>query len=125
MGQSSLVFGILLSLYLVIRVYYIYKGKRPVPETSIALWIMIEINDQFLSKNEYKIEDKIEKLVTKKRLGQLDGHSSGGHQFDINLFNVQNFEFAKSEISKLLETKYPNLKFEISDKYETIFERDE
>lgn len=91
-------------------------------EQSSDSWIMIEVDDFFLSSSELEIEEKVIELVESNNLGEFDGHSSGQYQFDMNLYDVPVFEEAKTQISRMLKAEYPKLNFIISDEYETIFD---
>lgn len=100
-----------------------YSQNNEISETDTELWVMIEINDYFLSQSEVQIENDVIELIEGKGLGESDGHSSGAHQFDFNFYNVQDFNKAKIDISDLLNSKYPNLNYVISDTYETTFDK--
>ena len=92
-----------------------------VPENE--LWIMIKIDGYFHSVDEILVEEELIDLVESAELGEFDGHSSGAHQFDLNFFDVDNFDMAKKEITKFLSKNYPKLIFEISESYETTFDK--
>ena len=54
----------------------------------------IGTNDYFLTQSEIQIEDDAIALIEEMELGESDGHSSGAHQFDFNLINIQDFDKA-------------------------------
>jgi len=85
------------------------------------LWIMIETNNYFLSADENSIEEELIDLVESAGLGEFDGHSSGGHQFDMNFFGVGEFCKTKKLIANYLSKNHPKLKYEISNSYGEIF----
>jgi hypothetical protein len=86
------------------------------------LWLMIKTSDYFRSNKEIEIEDELTKLIEGFGLGELDGHSSGAHQFDLNFVRVRDFDKAKSLIESHLKEKHPDLKFVIARDYEIPFE---
>jgi len=86
------------------------------------LWVMIKMNQYFRSLDEIAIEEKLINLVESAELGEFDGHSSGANQFDLNFFEVKNFEKTRKEIKKFLNKHYPKLEHEISNTYETTFD---
>jgi len=92
-------------------------------EVQNELWVMIKTDEFFRSKAEDQIEDDLIKLVEGQELGALDGSSSGSHQFDVNFYDVTDFEKTKSEISMFLKKKYPGIQFVISHTYETTFDQ--
>ena len=89
---------------------------------SSELWVLVEIGTNFRTTKELDLVDIVTELIESKNLGELDGHSSGGNQFDFNYIEVTNFSEAKAVIEKKLNESYPQLKFRISKKYETSFE---
>ena len=94
------------------------------PESSKdQLWVMIEIDDYFRSNKDIEIEEEVIALVERLNLGEVDGHSSGAHQFDFNFYDVKNYERTKAEITKYIDEKYPQLNYVISNDYESIFDK--
>lgn len=91
-------------------------------EVENELWVMIKMDQYFLSQKEIDIEEEIIDLMEEKGLGEADGHSSGASQFDFNFVDVTDYERAKKEITKYINKLYPNLKFVISKTYETTFD---
>ena len=92
-------------------------------KTDIELWVMIETNDYFLTQSEIQIEDDAIALIEGMDLGESDGHSSGAHQFDFNLINIQDFDKAKVAINEMFKSKYPELNYVISNTYEPTFDK--
>ncbi len=87
------------------------------------LWVMIEIDDYFRSDSDLSIEEDVIALVEASGLGEVDGHSSGAHQFDFNFYDVSDYEKAKTEISNFLDSKYPKVNYVISKNYEMTFDK--
>jgi hypothetical protein len=92
-------------------------------EAANQLWVMIKTDEFFRSKVHIQIEDELIALIERQKLGTFDGHSSGAYQFDLNFYNVTDFEKAKALINAFLKKKYPELQFVISDDYETTFDQ--
>jgi hypothetical protein len=92
-------------------------------ENKGQLWLMIKLSGMFHSDLESKIEGELIELVEGQGLGQFDGHSSGAGQFDLNFFEVADFEKVKSLITRHLQTNYPKVEFVASDDYETTFDQ--
>jgi hypothetical protein len=86
------------------------------------LWLMIKTSDYFRSDKEIEVEDELTKLIEGSGLGELDGHSSGAHQFELNFVHVRDFEKAKSLIESHLKKKHPDLQFVIARDYAIPFE---
>ena len=87
------------------------------------LWVMIEIDDYFRSNKDIEIEEEVIALVERLNLGEVDGHSSGAHQFDFNFYDVKDYDRAKAEITKYLDGKYPQLNYVISNDYEATVDK--
>ena len=92
-------------------------------ETDVELWVMTEANDYFLTQSEILIEDDAIALIEGMNLGESDGHSSGANQFDFNFINIQDFDKAKTALSEMFASKYPQLNYVISTTYEMSFEK--
>jgi hypothetical protein len=92
-------------------------------EPQNQLWVMIKIDEFFRSEIHSQIEDELIELMVSQNLGVSDGHSSGAHQFDVNFYDVQDFEKAKAAVSGFLKKKYPQIQFVISDDYESTFDQ--
>lgn len=92
-------------------------------EADNQLWVMIKTSDFFRSEIHTQIEDELTELVEAQDLGMLDGSSSGAHQFDVNFYDVEDFEKTKSIISVYLKKKYPQIEFVVSKDYETTFDQ--
>ena len=90
--------------------------------TSNELWVLVKTDTYFRTNREIELVDAITEVVERKNLGELDGHSSGGNQFDFNYVDVINFSQTKAVIEKELKESYPQLTFSISKEYETKFE---
>jgi hypothetical protein len=61
-------------------------------EAANQLWVMIKTDEFFRSKIHKQIEDELIALIEHQKLGTFDGHSSGAYQFDLNFYNVTDFE---------------------------------
>ena len=71
--------------------------------------------DDFASKQDLEIRDKIEKRISEKRLGKIVRSGTGMGWMDI-IVEVKAKDSAKSEIAGIIREVSPNSKFEI--KYE-------
>ena len=100
-------------------------GEQEKPSTKgySELWIMVNIDSKFRSKDNLKMVDEITEIIESKGLGNLDGHSSGGYQFDFNYVGIQNWDSTKSEIETVIKNHYPGLEYTISTTYETTYEK--
>jgi hypothetical protein len=92
-------------------------------EATNELWVMIKTDEFFRSKVHNQIEDELITLIEHQELGAFDGHSSGSYQFDLNFYDVTDFEKAKAVITAFLKKKYPELQFVISHDYEATFDQ--
>jgi len=92
-------------------------------DAANELWVMIKTDEFFRSQIHKQIEDELIALIEHQKLGTFDGHSSGSYQFDLNFYEVTDFENAKALINAFLKTNYPELQFVISDDYETTFDQ--
>ena len=92
-------------------------------DATNELWVMIKTDEFFRSKIHAQIEDELIELVENQELGALDGSSSGSYQFDVNFYDVTDFEKAKTGITAFLKKKYPELQIVISKTYETTFDQ--
>jgi hypothetical protein len=100
----------------------LFGGSDDEDESDQQLWIMIKENDFFRSDEHLSIVDDIAELLENDGLGELDGHSSGAHQFEINFFEVTNFEKAKSVVVDYFNSNHPEIEYTISNDYETTYE---
>ncbi len=80
-------------------------------------------DDFFKSDIHTQIEDELVELIEGQELGALDGSSSGAHQFDLNFFDVEDFDKTKRIITEFFKAKYPQIQFVVSDDYETTFDQ--
>jgi len=87
------------------------------------IWVMIKTDAYFRGQKELEIVDTISEIIESKELGYLDGHSSGGFQFDFNFTEVTNWDKAKSEIDNAINENYPTLEYTISSTYETTYDK--
>lgn len=101
----------------------IFGNKDSEEEMDGQLWVMIKESDYFRDDSHLKIIDEITEIIEGSDLGELDGHSSGAYQLEINFFDVGNYDKAKATISSYLESKHPKLEFIISNDYETTYEK--
>ena len=86
------------------------------------LWIMVKTDSFFRDRDHIQLVDRVTKLVESSGLGTLDGHSSGGHQFDLSYYDVANYAKAKSVIEQYLSSNYPYVVYTISGDYQTTYE---
>ena len=86
------------------------------------LWIMVKTDSFFRDRVHIQLVDRVTELVESSGLGILDGHSSGGYQFDFNYYDVANYAKAKSVIEQYLSSNYPDLVYTISSDYQTTYE---
>lgn len=84
---------------------------------------MVKIDSNFRSLKDLELVDKVTKHIENKKLGILDGHSSGGYQLDFNFININNAETARNEITKLINASYPNIEYTLSNTYEVKYEK--
>jgi hypothetical protein len=87
------------------------------------LWIMIKETGFFRDDSHIVLIDQISELVESSELGELDGHSSGSHQLEVNFYEVHNYGKTKSLIENYLIANYPEIEFTISNEYETTYEK--
>lgn len=87
------------------------------------LWIMIKETSFFREDAHLAIVDELAESMEGKGLGELDGHSSGGHQFEINFYEVRNYNQCKAIVTEYFSSKYPELEYTISEEYETTYEK--
>ena len=99
------------------------ETKMEEDEPTDELWLMIKTTDFFRSGLEIEIEDKLIDIFERNGLGEIDGHSSGSYQFEVNFYDVSDFEKAKTVVEELLKKEYPNLEYVVSHTYETPFEK--
>ena len=71
--------------------------------------------DDFASKQDLEIRDKIEKRISEKRLGKIVQSGTGMGWMDI-IVDIKDTDSAQSEIEGIIREISPNSKFEI--KYE-------
>ena len=89
-------------------------------ENDQQLWIMIKENSYFRSDEHLSIVDELAELMENEGLGELDGHSSGRYQFEINFYDVENY--AKGLVEHYFHAKHPHVIYTVSDDYETTYE---
>jgi len=92
-------------------------------EVSNELWIMVKTDSYYRTQKDLDIVDYITVIVDENALGELDGHSSGAHQFDFNYFGVEQYPEAEKLLEKELRRKYPQLIFRISSEYQSVYDR--
>ena len=86
------------------------------------LWIMIKESEFFRDESHLKIIDELAEIIEGNGLGELDGHSSGAHQLEINFYEVDNYESCKSAVANFFK-KHPKIEYTVSQEYETTYER--
>lgn len=89
---------------------------------DMQLWVMIKMDSYFRTQKELKIVDELANLIEQKKLGLLDGHSSGGHQFEVNFYEISDFATAKSVVESFINDNYPKLSYIVSNDYEMLYE---
>jgi hypothetical protein len=90
--------------------------------SSGELWIMIKENEFFRSDEHLSIVDDIAEVIESSGLGELDGHSSGAHQLEVNFYGVNNFNKSRLAVEVYLSKNHPKLVYTISNKYQTTYE---
>jgi hypothetical protein len=70
------------------------------------LWIMVKEDEFFRDEAHLKVVDDLTELIENLGLGELDGHSSGAYQFEINFYNVSNFEEVKAIVVKYMASNF-------------------
>ena len=98
-------------------------NDSPKNSENNELWVMVKIDSQFRSQNDLKIIDLVANHIEDKELGFLDGHSSGAYQLDFNFVEIKNIEVARKEITKAINSAYPNVEYTISNTYEVKYEK--
>ncbi|MGH1426300.1 MAG: hypothetical protein ACRBEE_00005 [Arenicella sp.] len=92
-------------------------------ESENELWIMIKENSCFREEAHLKIIDELAEIIEGKNFGELDGHSSGAYQFEINFYGVNKYEKCKKIVTNFMFSKYPDLEYTVSKEYETTYEK--
>ena len=92
-------------------------------ESDNELWVMIIENSFFRDDSHLRIIDELAEVIEDKGLGELDGHSSGAHQMEINFFEVNKFDKCKKEVTEFMSSNYPSLEYTVSKEYETTYEK--
>ena len=92
-------------------------------ESENELWIMIKENSFFREEAHLKIIDELTEIIEGKNLGELDGHSSGAYQFEINFYDVNKYEKCKKIVTDFMSSKYVDLEYKVSKEYETTYEK--
>jgi hypothetical protein len=87
------------------------------------LWIMIQEDDYFRDEEHFQLIDEMTEITEEAELGELDGHSSGAYQLEVNFFGVLDYEKAKDLISNYIESTHPDLVFTIAKEYKSIYEK--
>ncbi|MEZ9821087.1 hypothetical protein AB4238_10800 [Shewanella sp. 10N.286.45.A1] len=87
------------------------------------LWLMVKEDEFFRDDAHLKMVDDLTELIEGSGLGELDGHSSGAYQFEINFYDVSNFEKVKAIVVKYMASNFDNLVFSVSKEYETFYEK--
>lgn len=92
-------------------------------ESEAELWLMIKENEFFRDESHLKIIDELAEIIEGEGLGELDGHSSGAHQLEINFIEVTNYNKCKKIVADYLVANYQNLEYTVSKEYETTYEK--
>jgi len=87
------------------------------------LWLMIKEEQFFRDDAHLKIVDDLTELIEEAGLGELDGHSSGSHQFECNFYDISDFEKVKAIVVKYMASNFDNLIYSISPEYEVFYEK--
>ena len=90
--------------------------------SSGELWIMIKENEFFRSDEHLFIVDELAEVIESSDLGELDGHSSGAHQLEVNFYGINDFNKTRLAVEIYLSKNHPKLVYSISDKYQTTYE---
>ncbi|ATG77688.1 hypothetical protein AOR04_09165 [Pseudoalteromonas sp. 1_2015MBL_MicDiv] len=61
-------------------------------------------------------------IIEGKGLGELDGHSSGAHQLEVNFYDFTNYKSC-SEVVNAFFKQHPNIEYIVSKEYETTYEK--
>ncbi len=86
------------------------------------LWVMIKENDFFREDSHLEIIDELSEIIESNGLGELDGHSSGAHQLEVNFYDVANYR-ACTEVVNTFFRQHPNIEYKVSKEYERTYER--
>lgn len=86
------------------------------------LWIMIKENDFFREGGHLEIIDELSEIIESKGLGELDGHSSGAHQLEVNFYDVPNYKASVNAVNAFFK-QHPNIEYTVSKEYETTYEK--
>jgi len=92
-------------------------------ENDAQLWLMIKEDEYFRDDKHLELIDEISEIIESRGLGELDGHSSGAHQLEVNFFDITDYEKAKELIITYFENNHSNIEFTISSDYETTYEK--
>lgn len=87
------------------------------------LWVMIKIDTPFRTQNELELVEVVTSAIESKGGGELDGHSSGGFQFEFNYYEVKDYEAVKNMVNKIFQKNYPKLTYTISNEYQVKYEK--
>ncbi len=107
---------------LMLLVGVLISCPRVESKEGMQLWVMIKMDSYFRTQKELKIVDELANLIEQKKLGLLDGHSSGGHQFEVNFYEISDFATAKSVVESFINDNYPKLSYIVSNDYEMLYE---
>lgn len=99
------------------------NSEQSEEENENQLWIMIKEDDFFRDEKHLEIIDEITEIIEGECIGELDGHSSGAYQLEVNFFDVTDYEKAKTLIMTYFKNNYSNLEYTISNDYETTYEK--
>jgi len=113
----------LFTVLLSFLIFFVQSTYADEVESENQLWIMIKADNYFRSASHLQIVDQLSSLVESSGLGELDGHSSGAHQFEFNYYEVENYIKAKSVVERFISKNYPSLIYTVSNQYETHYEK--
>lgn len=105
------------------RIFTSSNKEEEHSESEDELWIMIKENSFFRDDAHLVIIDELAESIEGKNLGELDGHSSGAHQLEVNFYNVPNYNKCKEVVAEYFAIKYPALDYTISQEYEATYEK--
>ncbi|WP_144394615.1 hypothetical protein [Pleionea sediminis] len=92
-------------------------------DLTSELWVMIKIDTPFRTQNEIELVEVVTSAIESKGSGELDGHSSGGFQFEFNYYGIKDYEAAKNMLEEIFQKNYPELTYTISNEYQVKYEK--
>jgi hypothetical protein len=99
------------------------SGEEQSASGNSELWVMVKIDSNFRSHQDLKLIDLVTERIESKKLGFLDGHSSGAYQLDFNFVDIKDIDAARTEIVETITTSYPSVEYTVSTIYEAKYEK--